>query len=44
MSLTVEKENKQAIDLYEKAGFISQNQLNIYQQPIYKLKLDTFHY
>ncbi|KAA1186465.1 GNAT family N-acetyltransferase [Paenibacillus odorifer] len=40
ISLTVEKENEKAIDLYEKAGFISQNQENTYQQPIYKLKIE----
>ncbi|MFA9457877.1 GNAT family N-acetyltransferase [Halalkalibacter sp. AB-rgal2] len=37
ISLTVEKENQQAIRLYEKAGFVSQNKENSYQQPIYRL-------
>jgi diamine N-acetyltransferase len=39
ISLTVEKENEQAISIYKRAGFISQNQENSYQQPIYKLKV-----
>ncbi|CAM4289849.1 GCN5 family acetyltransferase [Bacillus manliponensis] len=39
ISLTVEKENEQAIALYKKTGFISQNAENSYQQSIYKLKI-----
>lgn len=37
LSLTVEKENERAILLYERAGFVSQNIENSYQQPIYRL-------
>jgi diamine N-acetyltransferase len=37
ISLTVEKENEQATALYEKAGFISQNRANSYQELIYRL-------
>ena len=39
ISLTVEKENEQAVSMYKRAGFISQNKENSYQQPIYKLKV-----
>jgi diamine N-acetyltransferase len=41
ISLTVEKENEQAIRLYESAGFKSQNRMNNDNQPIYKLTLDN---
>ncbi|MFE8704158.1 GNAT family N-acetyltransferase [Cytobacillus sp. FJAT-54145] len=39
ISLTVEKENEQAIRLYKSIGFITQNQENSYNQVIYKLEL-----
>ncbi|KAB8136231.1 GNAT family N-acetyltransferase [Gracilibacillus oryzae] len=39
ISLTVEKENNKAIRLYEKAGFINQNEENDYQEVVYKLKV-----
>lgn len=39
ISLTVEKENEQAIRLYEKTGFIRINEENSYQEQIYKLSI-----
>ncbi|MCP8968958.1 GNAT family N-acetyltransferase [Ectobacillus ponti] len=39
ISLTVEKENEQAIGLYEKMGFVSWDQENRYGEHIYRLKV-----
>ncbi|MCM3364016.1 GNAT family N-acetyltransferase [Niallia sp. HCP3S3_B10] len=39
ISLTVEKENNQAIYLYEKVGFTSQKKANMYGELVFKLDL-----
>nr|WP_106784398.1 GNAT family N-acetyltransferase [Lysinibacillus timonensis] len=40
VSLTVEKENKHAIHLYEKVGFTSQEKTNEYEELVFKLEWD----